>query len=97
MSKIWTTMTWAVCDGDTFHLCWLFVPFSGGERLRGGVVGPVGAWRGTPTVFREMEAQSWVPQQRVQWDTPMARWAGEGKDWIQLMTHTRPLGTCSSR
>ena len=21
----------------------------------------------------------------IQWDTPMARWAGEGKDWIKLM------------
>ena len=21
----------------------------------------------------------------VQWDTPMSKWAGEGKDWIQLM------------
>ena len=26
----------------------------------------------------------------VQWDTPMARWAGEGKDWIQFMTQTQP-------
>ena len=26
----------------------------------------------------------------VQWDTPMARCAGEGRDWIELMTRTRP-------
>ena len=26
----------------------------------------------------------------VQWDTPMARWASEGKDWIELMAQTRP-------
>ena len=27
----------------------------------------------------------------VQWDTPMmARWAGEGKDWVQLMMPTQP-------
>ena len=26
----------------------------------------------------------------VRWDTPMKRWAGEGKDWIQLMTQTQP-------
>ena len=42
-----------------------------------------------PLQCPEMEAQSRVPQQRVQWDTPMARWAGEGKDWIQLMTQTQ--------
>ena len=42
-----------------------------------------------PLQCREMEAQSWVPQQRVQWDTPMARWTGEGKDWVQLMTQTQ--------
>ena len=24
----------------------------------------------------------------VQWDTPMPRWAGEGKDWIQLMSES---------
>ena len=42
-----------------------------------------------PLQCREMEAQSWVPQQMVQWDTPMARWTGEGKDWVQLMTQTQ--------
>ena len=26
----------------------------------------------------------------VQWDTPMARWVGEGKDWIQHRTQTQP-------
>ena len=26
----------------------------------------------------------------VQWDTPMARWAGEGKDLIKLVTQLKP-------
>ena len=26
----------------------------------------------------------------VQWDTPIVRWAGEGKDWIKLMTELKP-------
>ena len=26
----------------------------------------------------------------VQWDTPMSKWAGEGKDWIQLMAQGPP-------
>ena len=26
----------------------------------------------------------------VQWDTPMSRWAGEGTDWVQLMTQGPP-------
>ena len=26
----------------------------------------------------------------VQWDTPMSRWAGEGKDWIQLVAQGPP-------
>ena len=42
-----------------------------------------------PLQCPEMDAQSWVPQQRNS-DTPMARWAGEMKDWIQLVTQTRP-------
>ena len=36
-----------------------------------------------PLQCPEMEAQSWVPQQR-------GRWAGEVKDWIQLMTQAHP-------
>ena len=26
----------------------------------------------------------------IQWDTPMARWAGEGNDWIKLMAQRQP-------
>ena len=33
----------------------------------------------------KVEAQIRVPQQRRAVDTPMSKWAGEGKDWIQLM------------
>ena len=34
------------------------------------------------------DVQRW--KHKVQWDTPMARWAGEANDWIELMTQTRP-------
>ena len=37
-SKIWTTMTWP-CMTVMSQLCWLFVPFWGGEQLRGGETG----------------------------------------------------------
>ena len=26
----------------------------------------------------------------VQWDTPMAKWAGEGNDWKKLMAQRQP-------
>ena len=39
--------------------------------------------------------QRWKPKvgfhnRGVQWDTPVARWAGEGRDWITLMTQLQP-------
>ena len=37
-----------------------------------------------------VEAQGWVGSITEEWDTPMARWAGEGKDWIKLMTQLKP-------
>ena len=72
------------------HLCWLFVPFWGGERPRGGVTGPLGIWRGTPATFNGGSTKVGFHNRGVQWDTPMAKWAGEVKDWIQLMTQTQP-------
>ena len=33
----------------------------------------------------KVEARIWIHNRGVQWDTPMSRWAGEGKDRIQLM------------
>ena len=43
-----------------------------------------------PLQRTKVEAQSCVPQQRTQWDTPMARWAGEGNDWIKFMALSKP-------
>ena len=87
--KIWTTMRWAVYDGD--------VPIMLALRSLLG-------WRTTAWWrSRSSWCMAWDPNsvQRwkhkvgfhnrgVQWDTPMARWVGEGKDWIELMTQTRP-------
>ena len=57
------------------QFCRLFVPFWGGEC-------PLGAWRGTPTTLKGGST--------VQWDTSLARWAGEGNDWIKLMAQQKP-------
>ena len=65
---------------NTIQLCWLLIPFWCGELPLGVEAEPLGEWRGTPLECAEVQAQSWVPQQGVLWDTPMARWAGEGND-----------------
>ena len=88
-NKVWTTMTWAVYDGD--------VPVM--LALRSLLVWRTTAWWRS----RSSWGMAWDPNnvqiwkhkvgfhnRGVQWDTPMARWAGDGKDWIELMTPTRP-------
>ena len=47
---------------------------------------------GTRTMFKDWKHKVGFQNRGVQWDTPMARWAGEGKDWTELMTPL--LGTC---
>ena len=88
-SKIWTTMTWAVNDGD--------VPIM--LALRSILV-----WRTTPWWrSRSSCGMAWDPYNVQRWkhkvgfhnrgvqgDTPMFRWAGEGNDWIKLMAQQKP-------
>ena len=88
-NKIWTTMTWAVYDGD--------VPIMLARR---SILGKENDCMVEKSIFLGMtwdpyNVQRWKHKvgfhnRGVQWDTPMARWAGEGKDWIQLMTQTQP-------
>ena len=87
--KFWTTMTWAVYDGNVLVMLAL-------RSLLG--------WR-TTAWWRNRSSwgMAWDPNnvQRwkhkvgfhnrgVQWDSSMARSAGEGNDWIELLTQTRP-------
>ena len=83
-SKIWTAMTSAVYEGDVSNL----------RALRSSL-----GWRKTAWWrSRASWCMAWDPNnvQRwkhkvgfhnrgAQWDTPMARWAGEGNDWTKLM------------
>ena len=67
------------------QLCWLFVPFWGGERPLGGEVGHLGVSCGTPATFIRWKHRVVFHNRGEQWDTPLARWAGEGKDCIKFM------------
>ena len=80
--KIWTTMTCAVFDGD--------VPVMLALRSLLGLR-TTAWWRSRSSwgmAWDSNDVQRW--KHKVQWDTPMARWAGEANDWIELMTQTRP-------
>ena len=52
-NKIWTTMTWAVYDGDVSVLLAMRSLLGWRTRLHGGEVDRHGAWRGTRTVFKD--------------------------------------------
>ena len=87
-NKIWTTVTWAMCDGDVpmllalrSILCW-----------RTTAWGSPSSWGVTwdPCNVQRWKHKVGFHNRGVQWDTPTARWAGEGKDWPQLMTQTQP-------
>ena len=84
--KIWTTMTWAVYDGDVTVMLALRSLFGCGERLHGSSWGM--AW--DPNNVQRWKHKVGFHNRGVQWDTPMARWAGEGNDWTELLTQTRP-------
>ena len=87
-SKIWTTMTWAACDGD--------VPIMLALRT-------VLEWRTTAWWrSRASWGMAWDPNNVQRWkhkvgfhnrgvqrDTPMAR-AGEENGWIKLMAQRQP-------
>ena len=56
--NFWTTVTWAVCDGDVpIMLAWCGKQLRGGETERRG--DGVGPWQRST-----VEARDWVPQQR---------------------------------
>ena len=88
-SKIWTTMTWAVCDGDVHILL----------ALRSFLVWRTTAWwrsrASWGVAWDPYNVQRWKHKfglwnRGVQWDTLMARWTGEGNDWIKLMAQRKP-------
>ena len=90
-SKIWTTMTWVVYEVMS-HLCGLFVPWRG-ERPRGGEAWLPVVWHGTLLTLHDVtrwKHEVGFHNRGIQWDTPMARWAGEGNDWIKLMAQRQP-------
>ena len=88
-NKIWTTVTWADYEGD--------VPMMLALR---SILG----WRTTAwwrsraswgTAWDPYNVQRWkhefgLRNRGVQWDTPRARWAGEGNAWIRLMAQKKP-------
>ena len=41
-------------------------------------------------MFKDGSTKLGFHNRGVQWDSPMARWAGEGNDWIELLMQTRP-------
>ena len=41
------------------------------------------AW--DPTNVARWKHKYGLHNRGIQWDTPMAKWAGEGNDWIQLL------------
>ena len=69
-SKIWTSMTWAVYEGDVPRASWSMAR--------------------DPYNVQRWKHKVWFHNRRVQWDTPMARWAGEGNDWKKLMAQRKP-------
>ena len=82
-------MTWDVYDGDVLVML----------ALRSiSVWRTTASWRSRSSwgmVWDQNNVQRWTHKngfhnRGVPWDKPMARWAGEGKDWTELMTQTRP-------
>ena len=62
----------------------------GGELPLGGEAEPLGVWRGTPYNVQRWKHKIEFHNRGVQWDTPMARWAGEENDWIKLLAQRKP-------
>ena len=80
--KIWTTMNWAIYDGDVPNMRALR-SILGWRTLHGGGIRARGAWRRTRLTLRDGSTKCGF-HNRVQRDTPMSKWAGEGDDWIML-------------
>ena len=88
-SKIWTAMTWAVYDGDVPILL----------ALRSILEWRTTAWwrnrASWGMAWDSSNVQRWKHKfgfhnRGVQWDTPMASWAGEGNNSIKLMAQFEP-------
>ena len=76
----------------------LFVPFWGGERPRGGEAGLPGRVAWDPTNVTRWKHKVAFHNRGIQRDTPMARWASEGYDWVKLMAQRKaPQGRCNSQ
>ena len=83
-SKICTAVTWAVFDGDVPVM--LALRFILGWRTTAW-------WRNRASwgmAWDTSNVQRWKHKfgfhnRGEQWDTPMARWAGEENDWIKLV------------
>ena len=71
------------------QLCWLFVPFLGGELPLGGEACLLGYGEG-PCNVQRCKHKVGFHNRGAQWDTPMARWAGKGNDWIKFMAQRKP-------
>ena len=93
--EIWTTMTWAVYDGDV-PVTLALRSLLGGERLHGGEVDPHGAWRGTRTMSKDGSTKLGFTTEGFSWTHPMARCAGEGKGLDTDDANTTPHGGCHS-
>ena len=89
-NKIWATMTWAVYEGDVPIMLALFVPFWGGEQLLSGEAEHLWGMAWDPFYVQRRKHKVGFHNRGVQWDTPMARWAGEGNDWVKLLAQRQP-------
>ena len=69
--KFWTTMTWAVYDGDVPNYAGSSFHFGVGERSLGGETSPLVVWRGTPTTFRGSTTEEYSGTHR--WRDGLAR------------------------
>ena len=87
--KIWTTMTLAEYDGDVQVMLALrsILEWRTTAWWRSRSFGGM-AW--DPNNVQRWKHKVGFHNRRIQWDTPMARWAGEGNEWIQPMTQTKP-------
>ena len=88
-SRIWVTITWAVYEGDVPIMRALW-PILGGKRPRDGEAGPPGAWHGTRLRSRVGSMKVGFHNRGIQWDPPMAKWAGEGHDLTKLTAQRDP-------
>ena len=88
-SKIWST-TWAVYDGDVPILLALRSMLGWRTTVwwRNGSSWSM-AW--DPTTHKGGRTNLGSITEECGGDTPMARWAGEGNDWMKVVVRRKPL------